>query len=98
MVLVLGGAASMPDPSGQVALVFSPRLSAPEALSAAAATGARIVRLGRFSWIVVVAPEPGDSGFTARAYQDGALALLNPQIAGGCPDPSQPSSSSRRTQ
>ncbi|HYZ23970.1 MAG TPA: hypothetical protein VE690_17620 [Rhodopila sp.] len=88
----------MPDPSGQVALVFSPRLAAPEALSAAAATGARIVRLGRFSWIVVVAPEPGDAGYTARAYQGGALALLNPQLAGGCPDPTQSSSSSRRTQ
>ena len=76
--------ASAPDPSGQVALVYSPLASAAEAFQQAAATGGRIVRVGRKPWIVVVAPDADNADFATRARASGALLLLNPVVAGGC--------------
>lgn len=76
--------ASVPDPSGVVALVYSPATSAAAAFDQAAATGGRIVRVGAAPWIVVVAPGEGDRDFFARARAGGALLILNPLIATGC--------------
>jgi len=79
-----GVMASAPDPSGEVALVYSPFSTPAEAFAGAAATDGRIVRVGRAPWIVVVAPKPQDKDFAARARAYGALLLLNPLVAGGC--------------
>jgi len=76
--------ASAPDPSGQVALVYSPFSASGEAFRQAAATGGRIVRVGRKPWIVVVAPDPDNAAFAAQARASGAWLQLNPVIAGGC--------------
>ena len=84
MLLMIGVLATAADPSSQVALVYSPGITATDALTRAAGTGAGIVRLGRFDWIVVVAPEANDSEFFARARASGVLAFLSPWIAGAC--------------
>ena len=81
---MVGVMASAPDPSGEVALVYSPMFTPAEAFAGAAATEGRIVRVGRAPWIVVVAPKPRDKDFAARAHAYGAWLLLNPLVAGGC--------------
>jgi hypothetical protein len=65
-------------------LVYPPTLDATQTILKAGGTGAHPVRLGRFDWIVVVAPEPGDEHFKAHAFASGALAILSPRVAGGC--------------
>jgi hypothetical protein len=76
--------ATIPDPSGNVALVYAPTLTAVDAFQRAADAGARPIRFGRFDWIIVVAPQPNDPGFGTRAHEGGALAVINPLLAGGC--------------
>ena len=90
MLLMVGVLATAADPSSQVALVYSPGITANDALTRAAGTGAWIVRLGRFDWIVVVAPQANDPEFYARARASGVLAILSPWVAGACA-PSIPS-------
>jgi hypothetical protein len=84
VLLMVGVMASTPEPSGSVALVYPPTMSSAEAFLRASSTGGRPIRMGRFDWIVVVAPEPNDPDFAARAHAGGAIAIVNPWIAGGC--------------
>ncbi len=84
VLLMVGLLATAPDPSGAVALVYFPGMTSSEAFLRATAAGARPIRLGNADWIVIAAPERDDAGFTARAHAGGALAILNPVIAGGC--------------
>ena len=76
--------ATVPDPSGAVALIYPPFMTAEDAMLRTAAAGGQPLRSGNFGWIVVVMPETGDSGLAARARAGGAVAVLNPMIAGGC--------------
>jgi hypothetical protein len=81
MVSVL---ATVPDPSGAVALVYPPFIAPEDAMLRAAAAGGQPIRSGNFDWIIVTIPETGDKELPARARAHGALAVLNPMIAGGC--------------
>jgi len=64
--------ATVPEPSGKVALVYWPTATATEAFRNAAAAGGRAIRFGNVPWIVIAAPEPDDRDFFARARATGA--------------------------
>ncbi len=81
MVTVL---ATVPDPSGAVALIYPPFMRPEDALVRTVAAGGQPIRSGNFGWIIVTIPEPGDRELPARARAHGAIAVLNPMIAGGC--------------
>jgi hypothetical protein len=84
ILMMPGILATARDPSGQVALVYAPGTSLADAVLRMAAAGGRLVRPGRYSWIIVAAPVPGDRQFPMRAREAGALAVLSPWVAGGC--------------
>jgi hypothetical protein len=83
-LLMVAVMATVPEPSGKVALIYRPTLSATETFLRAATAGSRPIRAGNFPWIVVVAPDPDVAGFNRRAFATGALAIVNPMVVGGC--------------
>lgn len=58
-----------------VAVLFAPWVSADAAMQRVAQTGARIVGLGRWSFVVIA--EPADEGFAQRAVAAGAVFTLS---------------------
>jgi hypothetical protein len=77
-------ALALPTPRAgeQVALVYPPWTSGFEALSRAAASGARLVRTGRYPFIVI-ADAPSAEEIRQLA-ESGAMATLGAAGLGGC--------------
>lgn len=78
-LVVLVGAA--PRTGGTVAAVFPPWWTPTETISAAGQAGS-VAAIGGWRHIVIVKGEPGQ--LQHRLWAAGALALLDPQGAGGC--------------
>jgi len=75
-------AAAAGDAATGVGVVYAPWVSGEEALSRAVSAGARFVRFGGVSFVVVVAPESAD--YAARAKAGGALFTVDPQALAAC--------------
>ena len=78
------GAMSLRLPRGAqvAAVIFPPWWTAHQALSAAAAAHAAIIRTGAIPSILIVQPAPGDG--LERLHAAGIWLALNPQAVGGC--------------
>jgi hypothetical protein len=73
------------EPRGSVAavgVVFSPWTAETEALSRAAAAGARFLRFGGSSFVVVVAPD--SDRFVERVKELGAVLVVDASIVTAC--------------
>lgn len=70
------------DPSAGVAVIYWPWTDAKEALELAVEDGARFVRFGGASFIVVVVPDTAD--YPARVRARGALFVADPQAIAAC--------------
>jgi hypothetical protein len=95
-VLVLGGVAlsfaaiahvalTPRDLTAPVAVVFAVGTSAAQAMTLSADAGARVLRVGPSSNIVVVVPN--DEAFSSRAYARGALLVADASTVEGCEEP-----------
>lgn len=78
----VGLAAGMTPTGSGVAIVFAPWTSFDEALISVANSGGRYIRPGAFDFIAIATA--GDPTFVSRIRQQGAWALLDPQVLGGC--------------
>lgn len=101
LVVPLVGMAAAPEPQGRVAIIYPPWTSAGQALGRTALAGGRLVRFGGAPWIVVAAPAETASAaagqrLAARARERGALAVVNPQVVGGCGDLAVPAAAPRQ--
>ena len=78
--------AAMSDPKdivdGPVGVLYPPWTTGGDALARAAAAGARLIRPGRFAFVVLV--EPTSAGFARRAKADGAWMTFGATGLGGC--------------
>lgn len=70
------------DPANGVAVIYWPWTGAKEALELAVEDGARFVRFGGASFIVVVIPEAPD--YLVRVRARGALFVADPQALAAC--------------
>ena len=68
------------DPARGIAVVFPPWISNRDATSRAAAAGATLLRMGRYSFIVIV--RPWSPAYIQRVHAAGALAILESQAPG----------------
>lgn len=94
-LIVAGGAVSFAaiahvaltprDRTAPLAVVFSIGTSSARAMALSADAGARILRSGPSSNIVVVVPD--DTEFSNRAYARGALLVADASTVEGCEDP-----------
>lgn len=82
MLAPLGLVAGMTPAGDGVAVVFAPWTSFDEALVSVARSGGRYVRPGAFDFIAIATFE--DPAFTSSVRRQGAWALLDPQVLGGC--------------
>lgn len=81
-VVVSLAALSQPDMTGQLALVYPPWTSGSESLTRASASGADLVGLGRYPFIVIVAlRSPGQA---SDIRDSGAILTLAANGFGGC--------------
>lgn len=86
LLVSLGALASLPRASGgtaPVAIVFPPWTDGAQAVARSFAVGHRVLRSGRFSAIVVVAPTPDGQ---ARSLPEGAWFSLVLAGLAGCLD------------
>jgi len=70
------------DPANGVAVVYWPWTDAKEALQLAVEDGARFVRFGGVSFVVVVVPDTPD--YLKRVRARGALFVADPQALAAC--------------
>lgn len=70
------------NPAAGVAVIYWPWTDARQALELAVEDGARFVRFGGASFIVVVVPETPD--YLARVRARGALFVADPQAIAAC--------------
>jgi hypothetical protein len=70
------------DPATGVAVIYWPWTDAKQALELAVQDGARFVRFGGASFIVVVVPEAPD--YITRVRASGALFVADPQAIAAC--------------
>ena len=81
-VVMAGWLMLRPDADRPVLAWFSPRLSADQALAAAAAAGARVIDHGRLPTSLIVLPDGIDG--VARLRTAGAWLVVNARNLGGC--------------
>jgi len=81
-VAVLLAALWSQDTTGQLALIYPPWISGPEALARASSSGASLVALGRYPFIVIVSPGSPEQG--APLVGSGAILTLGANRFGGC--------------
>ena len=65
-----------------VAVIFPPWVSRADAVGRAAAAGARLMRLGRFPFVVVMLPT--SDKYSDHVLKAGAIAVLDPGSSVGC--------------
>ena len=70
------------NPADGVAIIYAPWIGPETAFRLAVDAGARFVRYGSLSFIVVVMPDSPD--FSARARAGGALMLADPAALAAC--------------
>jgi len=70
------------DPANGVAVIYWPWTDAKEAFQQAVADGARFVRFGGASFIVVVVPDTPE--YLKRVRERGALFVADPQALAAC--------------
>jgi hypothetical protein len=73
------------DRLAPLAVVFAPGTTAANATALSADAGARILRSGPSTNIVVVVAD--DEGFAGRAYERGALLVADASTVAGCEEP-----------
>lgn len=87
---------AQPRTQGRVAAVFPPWWSPAQVMGAAGSAGA-VSGVGAVPFIVILRGSPDDQGadLSQRARSAGALALLDPALAGACARPAASETSSR---